>query len=92
MRRGSGGAGRHSGGDGIVRDMTFLAPMALSVLTQHRTSGPYGMAGGENGQPGRQRLLRETGEVVEIGSVDGCDVGTGDRLILETPGGGGWGS
>jgi 5-oxoprolinase (ATP-hydrolysing) len=91
IRHGSGGAGQHQGGDGIVRETTFLAPMALSVLTQRRTSGPYGMAVGENGQPGRQRILRADGTVLELAPVDGCDVGPGDRLLLETPGGGGWG-
>lgn len=91
IRRGSGGAGKHRGGDSIVREITFLAPMALSVLTQHRTSGPYGMAGGENGQPGHQRLLRADGTVLELRSVDGCNVLPEDRLILETPGGGGYG-
>jgi 5-oxoprolinase (ATP-hydrolysing) len=90
-RRGSGGAGRHPGGDGTVREITFLAPMVLSVLTQHRTTAPYGLAGGEPGQPGRQRLLRATGATVELRSTDGADVQPGDRLILETPGGGGWG-
>jgi 5-oxoprolinase (ATP-hydrolysing) len=89
-RRGSGGAGRHPGGDGVVRETVFLAPMALSVLTQHRTSGPYSLAGGEPGQPGRQRLLRASGETVELRSADGADVLPGDRLLLETPGGGGW--
>jgi 5-oxoprolinase (ATP-hydrolysing) len=90
-RRGSGGTGRHPGGDGVVREITFLAPMALSVLTQHRTIAPYGLTGGEPGQPGRQRLLRASGETVELRSTDGADVQPGDRLILETPGGGGWG-
>jgi 5-oxoprolinase (ATP-hydrolysing) len=86
IRTGSGGVGQHRGGE-----TTFLAPMALSVLTQHRTTEPFGLAGGENGLSGRQRLFRETGEVIELGSVDGCEVLPGDRLVLETPGGGGWG-
>jgi 5-oxoprolinase (ATP-hydrolysing) len=90
-RRGSGGAGRHPGGDGVVREITFLAPAALSVLTQHRTQGPYGASGGENGLPGRQRLVRANGMIEELGSTDGAEVQTGDRLVLVTPGGGGWG-
>ncbi|HEY0017935.1 MAG TPA: hydantoinase B/oxoprolinase family protein [Longimicrobium sp.] len=92
IRAGSGGAGAHRGGDGAVRELTFLAPMSLSVLTQHRAEGPYGAAGGAPGAPGRQRLIRATGEVVELGSVDGTEVEAGDRLLLETPGGGGWGA
>ncbi|HST60636.1 MAG TPA: hydantoinase B/oxoprolinase family protein, partial [Longimicrobium sp.] len=58
VRAGSGGAGAHHGGDGAVRELTFLQPMSLSVLTQHRVEGPYGMAGGLGGAPGRQRVVR----------------------------------
>jgi 5-oxoprolinase (ATP-hydrolysing) len=92
IRTGSGGAGARRGGDGAVRELAFLEPMSLSVLTQHRADGPYGAAGGSPGAPGRQRVLRATGEAVELGSVDGIDVAAGDRLLLETPGGGGWGT
>ncbi|HEX6037764.1 hydantoinase B/oxoprolinase family protein, partial [Longimicrobium sp.] len=92
IRAGSGGAGAHRGGDGAARELTFLAPMSLSVLTQHRAEGPYGMHGGSPGAPGRQRVIRASGEVLELGSVDGTEVEPGDRLLLETPGGGGWGT
>jgi 5-oxoprolinase (ATP-hydrolysing) len=92
VRRGSGGAGAWKGGDGIIRELTFLRPLSLSVLSQHRVERPYGMEGGQPGAAGRQRVLRASGEVVELGPVDACEVGSGDRLILETPGGGGWGS
>jgi 5-oxoprolinase (ATP-hydrolysing) len=92
VRRGSGGAGRWRGGDGAVRELTFLAPLSLSVLSQHRDEGPPGAAGGGAGAPGRQRVLRADGGVVELAAVDGCDVAPGDRLLLETPGGGGWGA
>lgn len=91
IRRGSGGAGRWRGGDGTVRELTFLEPMSLSVLSQHRRETPYGMEGGEAGATGRQRLIRASGETVELAPVDGCEVDAGDRLLLETPGGGGWG-
>jgi 5-oxoprolinase (ATP-hydrolysing) len=95
IRAGSGGAGRWRGGDGAVRELTFLEPMALSLLSQHRLERPYGMAGGQPGQPGRQRLVRaaenERAEIIELAAIDGCEVEPGDRLILETPGGGGWG-
>ncbi len=92
VRRGSGGRGRHRGGDGAVREIRFLEPVSLSVLTQHRVERPYGLAGGEPGLPGRQRLLRASGEEILLGPIDGCEAGPGDRLLLETPGGGGWGS
>jgi 5-oxoprolinase (ATP-hydrolysing) len=92
VRRGSGGAGRFRGGDGVVRELTFLEPVSLSLLTQHRVEAPYGTAGGGPGQPGRQRLVRASGGTEELASVDGREAGAGDRLILETPGGGGWGT
>ena len=92
VRAGSGGAGKWRGGDGAVRETVFLEPMSLSVLTQHRTEGPYAVCGGRPGAPGRQHVVRAGGETVELGPVDGCEVAPGDRLVLETPGGGGWGA
>jgi 5-oxoprolinase (ATP-hydrolysing) len=94
IRRGSGGAGRWRGGDGVVRELTFLQPVSLSLLTQHRQSGPYGMNGGHPGTPGRQRLVRAgtpLEDAEELAGIDGREAEAGDRLILETPGGGGWG-
>ena len=91
VRRGSGGAGRHPGGQGVVRELTFLEPMSLSILSQHRTQGPYGLHGGAPGSPGRQRIVGASGEVTMLGPVDSCEVAPGDRLVLETPGGGGYG-
>ncbi len=91
VRHGSGGRGHFPGGDGVVREIEFLAPCDLSILSQHRQSGGYGLAGGEAGQPGRQRVLRADGTVEELRAIDGRSVGPGDRLLLETPGGGGWG-
>lgn len=91
VRRGSGGAGRRRGGDGVVRELTFLEPVSLSLLTQHRRERPYGVDGGEPGAPGRQRLVRASGAELELAPVDGCEADAGDRLVLETPGGGGWG-
>lgn len=92
IRRGSGGAGRRRGGDGAVREMVFLEPVSLSVLTQHRRERPFGMDGGEPGATGRQRVVRADGRVEELPPVGGCEVGPGDRLVMETPGGGGWGA
>jgi 5-oxoprolinase (ATP-hydrolysing) len=91
VRAGTGGRGRWRGGDGAVREVSFLAPISLSVLTQHRTEGPYGVQGGEAGSPGRQRVIRGDGTVLPLAPIDGCEVHPGDRLVLETPGGGGWG-
>lgn len=91
VRRGSGGRGRWRGGDGVERRLRFLRPLRLSILSQHRNAGPYGLAGGGDGEPGSQWVERAGGKRQELGAVDGCEVGPGDRLILRTPGGGGYG-
>lgn len=92
LRRGSGGAGALPGGEGVVRELTFLEPMTLSLLSQHRRVAPFGMQGGCAGATGEQMLIRRSGERQALGGIDGCHVGAGDRLILKTPGGGGWGT
>jgi 5-oxoprolinase (ATP-hydrolysing) len=91
VRRGSGGAGLFRGGDGAVREIRFLAPLTLSVLSQHRSRGPAGLEGGAAGLPGAQWVVRASGERDELGAVDAAEVGPGDLLVLETPGGGGYG-
>jgi 5-oxoprolinase (ATP-hydrolysing) len=91
IRRGSGGEGRFRGGDGLVRDLRFLEPVTLSILSQHRTVAPYGLHGGNAGSPGHQQVVRASGAIDHLGSVDGCELVAGDRIIVETPGGGGWG-
>ncbi len=91
IRRGSGGAGRWRGGNGVVREIEFLAPLQFSILSQHRETGPFGMAGGRDGAVGRQTIIKADGSRMKIRGVDGCSVENGDRLVLETPGGGGYG-
>ncbi|WRZ94180.1 hydantoinase B/oxoprolinase family protein [Streptomyces sp. NBC_01007] len=91
IRRGSGGPGHWRGGDGAVRRIRFLEPMAVSTLSQHRRVPPYGMAGGEPGALGANRVERADGTVKELGGSDATDVGPGDVLVIETPGGGGYG-
>lgn len=91
VRPGSGGAGRWSGGDGAVRRIRFHQPMTVSTLSQHRRVPPYGMAGGEPGALGVNRVERADGTVTELGASDTADVGPGDVLVIETPGGGGYG-
>ncbi|MDJ0765341.1 MAG: hydantoinase B/oxoprolinase family protein [Myxococcota bacterium] len=91
IRKGSGGEGRYQGGDGAIRELSFLAPLSLSILSQHRTQGPLGLAGGGPGKPGAQRIYRADGTEHVLGAIDTCSVGPGDRLVLETPGGGGYG-
>ncbi len=91
IRRGSGGTGRWHGGDGLIREIEFLAPLEMSILSQHRVSVPFGMAGGGGGAVGRQVVVRLDGTRRELAGIDGCEVEPGDRLVLETPGGGGYG-
>ncbi|CAM5240030.1 5-oxoprolinase OS=Streptomyces aurantiogriseus OX=66870 GN=oplA PE=3 SV=1 [Streptomyces aurantiogriseus] len=91
VRHGSGGSGRWRGGDGAVRRIRFLEPMAVSTLSQHRRVPPYGMAGGAPGALGANRVERADGTVAELGGSDSVDVSPGDVLVIETPGGGGFG-
>jgi 5-oxoprolinase (ATP-hydrolysing) len=91
IRRSSGGDGKHRGGDGVVREIRFLDTMTLSVLGQHRKDGPYGLAGGRPGKPADQKIIFENGTVSQLDSIDGCEVHPGDRFVLKTPGGGGYG-
>jgi 5-oxoprolinase (ATP-hydrolysing) len=92
IRSGSGGSGQHRGGNGVVRQFLFLEPVSLSILSQHRVEPPYGVAGGSAGALGKQMVKRSGGEVHELRGIDGCEIEPGDRLLLETPGGGGWGA
>jgi 5-oxoprolinase (ATP-hydrolysing) len=92
IRRGSGGDGSHRGGDGAVREIRFLESMSLSVLGQHRVIGPYGLRGGAAGKPAVQCLVKANGEEIPVESIDGCEVNPGDRFVLKTPGGGGYGA
>lgn len=91
IRQGSGGAGRWRGGDGGLRRLEFREPMTVSVLTGHRRVAPYGMAGGSPGALGHNRVQRADGTVTELAGCDSTDVGPGDVLVIETPGGGGYG-
>src|SRR5690606_25546736 len=92
VRRGSGGAGRWRGGDGAVRRLRFTEPMTVSLLTGHRRVPPYGMAGGEPGALGVNRVERADGTVTELAGDDVTEVGPGAVLVVETPGGGGYGT
>ncbi len=86
LRLGSGGSGRHRGGDGVVRELRVLEPCRLSLLTQRRRVGPRGAAAGEDGLPGRNLLNGE-----ELPAFATVDLVPGDVLTIETPGGGGYG-
>lgn len=90
IREGSGGAGKWNGGNGLIREYEFLESVNLSILSQRRESGPYGIMGGKDGLPGKQYLIKKDGSHVSIKGIDNIDVVAGDRFIIETPGGGGW--
>ena len=90
VRRGSGGAGRYNGGDGIVRKFRFLTDAVLSIITGRRRHSPYGIEGGESGKRGRNTITRR-GKRKQIAPKVTLDIKKGDVLGIETPGGGGWG-
>jgi 5-oxoprolinase (ATP-hydrolysing) len=92
IRRGSGGAGRHVGGDGVVRELTFLEPMTVTMLTSHRVVPPFGLKGGKPGDCGHNYVVRSTGVTEELQGNDEASLYPGDKLVIETPGGGGFGS
>ncbi|HUP20301.1 MAG TPA: hydantoinase B/oxoprolinase family protein [Gemmatimonadota bacterium] len=90
-RAGSGGAGRHPGGDGLVREIEALAPLEGTLLADRRARGPWGLAGGAPGAPGADRVLRADGREERLPAKAAFRLAPGDRLEVETPGGGGWG-
>jgi 5-oxoprolinase (ATP-hydrolysing) len=91
IRRGSGGPGVHKGGDGVVRAITFLDPMRANILANRRRVPPRGIGGGADAQPGRNWVERTDGSVEMLSATQSVDVGPGDRFVIETPGGGGFG-
>jgi len=91
IREGSGGVGQYDGGSGIIRKMTFLEPVELTILTQHRKYQPYGLQGGAPGKTGEQWVIRSNDTREQLQAVDGRTLEAGDQFILKTPGGGGFG-
>ena len=92
IRRGSGGAGRHRGGDGVVRRIRFLEAATAGMLANRRRVAPFGLAGGGDGARGRNWVERADGGVERFGGTAEVAVGPGDVLVVETPGGGGYGA
>ncbi len=91
LRPGSGGAGAHRGGDGVVRRIRFLAPMEAALLSTRREHAPRGVAGGSSAKPGRQRLITAAGAVKDLPGCFSLTLQPGDAIEIETPGGGGFG-
>ena len=91
LRSKSGGAGLHTGGDGIVREIEVLTDAQVTLLADRRSRGPYGLAGGADGAPGRTLIIRREGSVEEISGKISVRLRSGERVRIESPGGGGWG-
>jgi 5-oxoprolinase (ATP-hydrolysing) len=92
IRRGSGGKGRHRGGDGVERRLRFLKPMTAVMLANHRRVAPFGVAGGEPAATGRNWLERTNGMVEGFGATFSTPVDSDDVIVIQTPGGGGYGT
>jgi N-methylhydantoinase B len=91
IRRGSGGEGKHRGGDGVVREVELLTVSEVTLLSDRRKTSAYGLRGGRNGQPGKTTVIRKDGSRQEIGSKTNVRLKKGDRVRVESPGAGGWG-
>jgi N-methylhydantoinase B len=90
IRKDSGGSGVHKGGDGIIREYEFLGDAEVSILSERRMRGPWGLVGGGSGKPGRNIIIKNGKEKILPSKVN-IIVKKGDRLRIETPGGGGYG-
>jgi N-methylhydantoinase B len=91
LRTGSGGAGKHRGGEGIVREIEVLADAEVTLLADRRARGPWGLQGGEDGAPGKAAIVRGDGSVGELAGKFNVRLRRGERIRVESPGGGGWG-
>jgi len=92
LRHGSGGAGRHRGGDGVVRRLRFREALHAAILSNRRRVAPHGLAGGQAGVPGRNYVIRANGDMEPLPATAGVAMQAGDVFVIETPGGGGFGA
>ncbi|KAH8678956.1 Hydantoinase B/oxoprolinase-domain-containing protein [Tricladium varicosporioides] len=92
LREGSGGEGAHPGGEGIVRDIEFSIPIKASILSERRAFRPYGLMGGGDGKRGENLWIKKNGRVINLGGKNTAMMEKGDRIVIQSPGGGGWGS
>jgi N-methylhydantoinase B len=92
LRRGSGGVGRFRGGEGIEREIRFLSDATLSLMGERRRHQPWGLAGGGAGAVGEDWLIRRNGQRERLPAKSTVEVQRDDRLLVLTPGGGGWGA
>ncbi len=92
IRKGSGGAGKWRGGDGSIRKLKFIAPVQAAILSNHRRIAPFGMNGGESAKTGTNTVIRNDGKTEKLSATATMNLATGDVIIIETPGGGGFGT
>jgi len=92
IRDDSGGEGQYNGGNGVIRKISFLEKVTVSLLSQHRLVAPYGLSGGEKGGTGDQYLLKNNGRKIQLKEIDETEAENGDTLVIKTPGGGGYGN
>ena len=91
LRRGTGGEGVNKGGDGVVREIEVLTDAEVTILADRRRTIPYGLNGGEPGKAGRTTAIRESGQQDELAGKTTVRLRKGERIRIESPGGGGWG-
>jgi N-methylhydantoinase B len=91
IRKGSGGKGKHQGGDGAIREIEVLGPALMSMLSDRRKRAPYGLQGGDDGERGRAFIIRADGSKEQLASKGSWELRAGDRVRIETPSGGGFG-
>lgn len=91
LRSDSGGKGKYTGGNGVIRRLKFLEPMTANILSSHRLIPPFGLDGGESGKVGRNWIKRENGTEENLGNTATVEMQPGDVFVIETPGGGGFG-
>jgi 5-oxoprolinase (ATP-hydrolysing) len=96
LRQGSGGDGAFKGGEGCIRDIEFRQPLSAAILSDRRVHAPYGMRGGQPGAVGVNLFIKKlpNGEdrVINLGPKNSIQAAVGDRMVVMTPGGGGWGN
>jgi 5-oxoprolinase (ATP-hydrolysing) len=91
IRRGSGGEGRYRGGDGLVREVEFLDPLNMAILSERRVFAPYGLGGGAAAKRGKNIFIHRDGRKLNLGAKNEILANPGDRFRILTPGGGGYG-
>ena len=92
LRQGSGGAGRHTGGDGVVRRLRFREAMIAAILSMRRETAPFGLEGGDSGDRGVNTVIRANGERLALKGRDEIALDAGDQIVIATPGGGAFGT